>query len=88
MEVPVNGPFDAELGSALMRFSDEATLFCDGISTQAERGYAVSYARMLQQRARGLEFEQPRPPHGMFGPSGSLIRSALDKMSVKHFSKS
>jgi hypothetical protein len=47
--------------------------------------YARDYARMLVNRAKGMEFVVPRIPHGLFEANRNLIRSTLDKMCEKHF---
>jgi hypothetical protein len=45
------------------------------------------YARMLQNRAKGLEFSLPRIPHGFFEPNRNLIRSTLERIAEKYFSQ-
>jgi hypothetical protein len=42
-------------------------------------------ARMLQNRAKGIESSLPRIPYGIFKPNRNLIRSSLDRMSQKYF---
>jgi hypothetical protein len=86
VEVKVDSYFDAELGAALLGFNGEAVLYCQGISDTVAQEYAMNYARMLQNRAKGLEFSLPRIPHGLFEPNRNLIRSTLDRMSQKYFS--
>jgi hypothetical protein len=81
----MNSQFDAELGAALLGFNGEAVLYCQGISDTVAQEYAMDYARMLQNRAKGFEFSLPRIPHGLFEPSRNLIRSTLDRMSKKYF---
>jgi len=81
----MNGQFDAELASALLGFNGEAVLYCQGISDTVAQEYAVSYARMLQNRAKGVDFSLPRIPHGLFEPNRNLIRATLDRMSEKYF---
>jgi hypothetical protein len=81
----MNGQFDAELASALLGFNGEAVLYCQGISDTVAQEYAVSYARMLQNRAKGIDFSLPRIPHGLFEPNRNLIRATLDRMSEKYF---
>ena len=82
----MNGQFDAELGAALLGFNGETVLYCQGISDTVAQEYAMNYARMLQNRAKGIEFSLPRIPHGLFEPNRNLIRSTLDRMSKKYFS--
>jgi hypothetical protein len=81
----MNGEFDAKLGAALVGFNGEAVLYCQGISDMVAQEYAMNYARMLQNRARGIEFSLPRIPPGLFEPNRNLIRSILDRMSEKYF---
>jgi hypothetical protein len=77
--------FNAELATALLGFNGEAVLYCDGISDTVAQEYAMSYARMLQNRAKGIDSSLPRIPHGLFEPNRNLIRSTLDRMSEKYF---
>jgi hypothetical protein len=77
--------FDAGMSAALLGFNGEAVPYCQGISDLVAREYARNYARMLQNRAKGLEFSIPRNPHGLFEPNRNLIRSALERMSEKYF---
>lgn len=81
----MNEQFDAELATLLLGFNREALLYCQGISDIVAQEYASNYARMLQNRARGIEFSLPRIPHGLFEPNRNLIRSTLDRMSKKYF---
>jgi hypothetical protein len=82
----MNDQFDAELNAALLGFNAEAGPYCEGISDTVAQEYAMHYARMLQNRAKGIEASLPRIPHGLFEPSRNLIRSTLDRMSQKYFS--
>jgi hypothetical protein len=81
----MNAKFDPELGAALLGFNGEAVLYCQGMSDTVEREYAMDYARMLQNRAKGIVFSLPRIPNGLFEPNSKLIRSYLDRMSEKYF---
>jgi len=81
----MNSQFDAELGAALLAFNAEAVVYCRGISDSVAQEYAMNYARMLQNRAKGLEFSLPRIPQGLFEPNRNLIRSTLERMSEKYF---
>jgi hypothetical protein len=81
----MNGQFDADLAAGILGFNGEAVLYCQNISDTLAHEYAMSYARMLLNRAKGLEFSAPRMPYGLFEPSRNLIRSTLDRMSEKHF---
>ena len=77
--------FDAEFSAALFGFNGEAVLYCQGISDIVARDYATDYARLLENRAKGIEAQQPRIPTGLFEPNRNLIRSTLDRMYEKHF---
>ena len=81
----MNTQFDAALGAALLGFNGEAVLYCQGISDMVAQEYATNYARMLQNRAKGLECTLPRHPYGLFEPNRNLIRSTLERMSEKYF---
>jgi len=78
---------DNELSAALLGFNGEAVPYCQGISDSVAQEYAMDYARMLQNRAKGLDVPLPRIPHGLFEPNRNLIRSTLDRMSEKHFQR-
>jgi hypothetical protein len=77
--------FDADFSNALLEFNREAVLYCHGISDTVAREYAVEYARMLQNRAKGIEASLPRIPPGLFEPNRNLIRAILERMGEKHF---
>ena len=77
--------FDPELSAAVLGFNGEAVLYCQGISDAVSREYARDYARMLLNRAQGLEFSLPRIPQGLFEPNRNLIRSTLERMAEKYF---
>ena len=81
----MNNQFNAELSDALLGFNGEAVPYCRGISDMLAQEYATEYARMLANRAKGMEFVLPRIPHGLFEPNRNLIRSTLDRMSEKYF---
>jgi hypothetical protein len=81
----MNAQFDAELSAALLGFNGEAVPYCQGISDKVAQEYAIDYARMLQNRAKGIESSLPRIPPGLFEPNRNLIRSNLDRMSKKYF---
>ena len=76
-----------ELTAALLGFCEEAGIYCKGISDSVAQGYALQYARMLQDRARGLETQLPRIPSGLFEPNRNLIRSTLERMWKKYFAE-
>ena len=77
--------FDAEFSAAMLGFNGEAVLYCQGISDTVAREYAMEYARVLQNRAKGIEAQQPRIPAGLFEPNRNLIRSTLERMYEKYF---
>ena len=77
--------FNAQLGASLLAFNGEAVGYCRGISDNVAQEYAMEYARMLQNRAKGVEAQLPRIPSGLFEPNRNLIRSTLDRMWQKHF---
>ena len=82
----MNGEFNADLTAALLGFNGEAVLYCQGISDTVAQEYAMSYARMLQNRARGIDFSLPRIPRGLFEPNRNLIQAILQRISEKYFS--
>lgn len=77
--------FDAQHNEALLSFNGEAGLYCRGISDMVAQEYARGYARMLENRAKGMEFILPRIPYRLFEPTVNLIRSTLDRMFLKYF---
>ena len=77
----VNAGFTA----ALLGFKGEAAVYCRGISDIVAQEYATEYARMLQNRANGIEAQLPRIPTGLFEPNRNLIRSTLERMWKKYF---
>jgi hypothetical protein len=78
-------PFSAEFGAALLGFNEEAVLYCGDISDADAHQYAMDYASMLRNRAKGLEPEQTRFPAYLLGPQRNLAKAALDKMYRKYF---
>ena len=82
----MSAQFDADLNAAVLGFNEESVLYCRGISDVPTQEYARNYARMLLNRAQGLEFSLPRIPQGLFEPNRNLIRSTLERMSDKYFS--
>ena len=77
--------FDSEFSAALLGFNGEAVVYCQGISDSVAQQYAREYARMLQNRAKRIEWQLPRIPAGLFEPNRNLIRSTLDRMWQKYF---
>ena len=76
---------NSEFSAALLGFNGEAVVYCQGISDSVAQEYAMEYARMLQNRAKGMEVQLPRIPSELFEPNRNLIRSTLDRMWEKHF---
>lgn len=83
----LDSPPDSASNAALLEFSAEAVAYCNGISDSPTQDYAREYARMLGNRARGVDGELPKMPVGLFAPSGKLIRGTLERMCERHFSK-
>ena len=81
----MNAQFDADRSAAVLAYNEEVILYCRGISDMVAQEYARNYARMLVNRAQGLEFSLPRIPHGLFEPNRNLIRSTLERLSEKYF---
>ncbi len=85
LEFSLDNRFDLDFSAALLGFNGEAALYCQGISDTVAREYAMEYARLLQNRAKGMETQPPRTPVGLFEPNRNLIRSTLDGMYQKYF---
>ena len=81
----MNSQFNAEFSTALLEFNREAVVYCQGISDTVAHEYAMDYARMLQNRAKGIEVSLPRIPYGLFEPNRKLIRATLEKIREKYF---
>ncbi len=81
----MNAQFDAERSAAVLGFNGEAVPYFQGISDLVAQEYARDYARMLLNRATGLDFSLPRIPRGLFEPNRNLIQSTLDRMCHKYF---
>jgi hypothetical protein len=77
--------FNSEISAALLGFNGEAVVYCNGISDSVAREYAMEYARMLQNKAKGIQGQLPRIPTGLFEPNRNLIRSTLERMWRKYF---
>jgi hypothetical protein len=69
----------------LIAFNEEAGAYCRGISNADAGEYARNYARMVINRAMGMEFALPRVPYGLREPDRNLIRSALEAIGKKYF---
>jgi hypothetical protein len=74
-----------ELDAALAGFSEESLAYCKGINDSVAREYATEYARMIEQRLKGIYTEPPRIRHQLFAPSRRLICSTLEEMRDKYF---
>jgi hypothetical protein len=81
----VDSTMDPTFRDALLAFSGEAVLYCKGISDTVAQDYATEYARMLQNRAKGLDVQLPKMPVGLFEPNRNLIQSTLNRMCDKYF---
>ncbi len=79
--------FNAEFSAALLAFNEEASVYCQGISDPVAREYAIDYARMLLNRAKGVKADQPRFSVGLLVFDRNLIRSTLEKIDRKFFPK-
>jgi len=77
---------DTDLGAALLGFNGEAVVYCNGISDGVAHEYALGYARMIEDREKGLSPGLPKMPHGLFEPNRKLIRATLEQMCKRHFS--
>jgi len=78
-------PFNTGVGAALLDFNGEAVPYCQGISDTDAHDYAMNYARMLRNRAKGSELERPSFSPRVFEPNQRLIKATLDRMYRKHF---
>jgi len=78
-------PFNAQIGAALLDFNGEAVPYCQGISDEDAHDYAMDYARMLRNRAKGSEFERTSFSVHLFEPNQKLIKATLDRMYRKYF---
>jgi hypothetical protein len=78
-------PFSTDVDTALLRFSEETVLYCQGISNADGHEYAMNYARMLRSRAKGVGLERTRFSADVFVPNRSVIEEALNKMYRKYF---
>ena len=77
--------FSTEVGAALLRFNEEAVLYCRGISDADAHEYAMDYARMLRSRAKGVG-QRTRVFNALVrAPDRKLIEGALEKMYRKYF---
>lgn len=81
----MDNTFDAKFSAALLGFNGEAVSYCQGISDIVAHDYAMDYARMIENRAKGVEVSLPRIPVGLFEPNRNLIRSTLERMCEKYF---
>ena len=78
-------PFDASASAALHDFNKEAVPYCQGISETDAHEYAMDYARMLRNRAKGAEFERTDFSTHLFEPNQKLIKGTLDRMYRRYF---
>jgi hypothetical protein len=81
----LDNQFNSGFSEALLCFNREALMYGQGLSQTLARDYAMEYATMLQNEAKGLEGSRPRIPYGLFEPDSNLIRANLERMLKKHF---
>jgi hypothetical protein len=74
-----------ELSAALVGFNVEATEYCKGITDQVAQVYAIEYARMIEDSAKGLDAALPKIPHTLFEPNRKWIHSTLEQLRGKYF---
>jgi hypothetical protein len=77
--------FNEAFGAALLGFNREVVVYCRSISDAAAHEYAMDYARMIQNRAKGLQFSLPPIPKGLFMPHRRLIQTTLERLCKKYF---
>jgi hypothetical protein len=77
--------FKAEIGTALLGFNHEAVIYCQGLSDADAHQYAMDYATLLRNRAKGSVSERPRFFPHLFEPKRNLIKATLEKMYRKYF---
>lgn len=87
MDPHPNVEFSVEFSAALLGFNGEATIYCEGISDKVAQDYAVEYARMIEDRAKGMEPQLPKIPRTLFEPNRKWIHSEMERMRRKHFPK-
>ena len=75
---------NAEFSAALLAFNGKVFFYCQGISDIVVKEYAIEYARMIQNRAKGIASRLPRIPSGLFEPNRNLIRSTWERLWEKH----
>jgi hypothetical protein len=78
-------PPNPEWSAALAAFNEESALYCKGINDNVAREYAVEYARMMDDRLRGLDAQPPKVRHELFAPSRRWICSTLEEIRDKYF---
>ena len=71
--------------AALSGFNEESSRYCRGINDRVAQEYAVEYATMIAERAKGIAVEPPAIRHTLFAPSRRRISSTLERMSEKYF---
>ena len=76
---------NVKIGAALLRFNEEAVLYCRGIADADAQAYAMDYARMLRSRAKGFECERTHFSAHLLEPDRHLIEGTLDRMYRKYF---
>jgi hypothetical protein len=82
-----SSPFNGESAAALLGFNEEAESYCRGISDGDAHQYAIDYATMLCNRAKGMAIETRPRFFRLFQPNRNLIKGTLDGMYRKYFLK-
>jgi hypothetical protein len=77
--------FDPEFGAAMLCFNDAASRYCESISDLMAEEYAVVYARMLLNHARGVDTQCPLIPTDLSDANRKLIEGTLRMMQRKYF---
>ena len=77
--------FDANLGTALLAFNADFSVYCDGISEFTAQEYAIAFARRLVEQAKGFDAKQPEAPSNLSKANRNLVETRLRQIYRKHF---
>jgi hypothetical protein len=77
--------FNPAFGAAMLSFNDAAIRYCKSIPDEMAEEYAVVYARMLLDHARGVDVQCPLVPADLSDANRKLIEATLTKMQRKYF---
>jgi len=77
--------YNADIHAALIGFNKETVLYCGAISDAVAQDYAMTYSRMLRNRAKGLEGERVAVPAQFPTPNRKLIEAELETTYRKWF---